>query len=110
AAVGLALRRAGAGVVLLAAAVALARVVGDVPAAALQLEARLRDETPHLPLAFRALGEGRIGDPLHLLEHATVLAGVLVDGHRPVGLATGRDQVKGESGSAARSCMSNASR
>src|SRR5207249_10894561 len=70
-------------VLLLLAAVTRpgAGVVRHVPARALQLEARAGDESLDLPPALRAPLERRIGDALHLLEDAALLAAVLVDRH-----------------------------
>src|SRR3989440_9339087 len=59
-----------------------ARVVGHVPAAALQLEARVRDEAPDLALAPGAARQRGVGDALHLLEVAAVLAAVLEEMQR----------------------------
>src|SRR5439155_5151858 len=58
-----------------------AGVVRHVPARALQVEARAGDESLDLPPALRAPLERRIGDALHLLEDAALLAAVLVDRH-----------------------------
>src|SRR4030095_9413373 len=58
-----------------------AGVGGHVPPAALQLEARVRDEATDLAAARRAPVERRIGDALGPLEIAALLAPVLVDGH-----------------------------
>src|SRR5436853_201570 len=85
---GLAVRLALGGGRLLAALLLAAvpppgaRVVGHVPAAALQLEARVRDEASDLALAPGAARQRRVGDALHLLEVPAVLAAVLVDRHR----------------------------
>jgi hypothetical protein len=54
--------------------------VGHVPAAALQLEARARDQ-PDPALAPGTAREWGIGDALHLLEVPAVLAAVLVSRH-----------------------------
>src|SRR5439155_24610152 len=79
----LAFRRGGVRAAVLPGAVpsAGAGVVGHVPAAPLQLEARARDQTPDLALALGAARERGIGDALHLLEVPAVSAAVLVSRH-----------------------------
>src|SRR5262249_19621800 len=70
--------------VALAAVLACPGVVGHVPARALQLEARARDQAPDLAPAGRAPVESRVGDTLRLLEVPALLAPVLVDRHARV--------------------------
>src|SRR5205823_15101617 len=60
------------------AAAATTTVVGHVPPGPLQLETGLRDEPLDLPVAAGTTRERRVGDALHLLEIAALLAVVLV--------------------------------
>ena len=76
-----------------AALAARAAVVGDVPSAALQLEAGAGDEAADLAPAGRAPCEGGIGDALGVLELSALLALVLVDRHAAA-VITGPGPVK----------------
>ena len=68
-------------VILGIAVLAFARVVGDVPAGAFQLEGRIRDELFNFILTSGTFAQRLLGDSLRDLEGAAFLALILVDRH-----------------------------